>query len=94
MTAAEGGQRPGVLKEPEPQLVGAVLWYRAALPSLGSGPDHDDALMRFLVAQTLAESAEEAKKEQKERLMMIHNAPEMFEFGLRGGLSWKEDGPL
>ena len=52
-TASSGG-RPGVLTEPEPQLVDAVLSYRAASapllapPSLAAAPDDDEIALGFL----------------------------------------------
>ena len=62
-TATEGGQRPGVLKEPEPQLVDVVLSGRAASvpllgpPSLAPTPEDD-----FIALDVL----EEVKREEEE----------------------------
>ena len=73
-TASSGG-RPGVLTEPEPQLVDAVLSYRAASapllapPSLAAAPDDDEIALGFLEDMGLKspEQVERMRRVEKER---------------------------
>ena len=72
---ASSGRRPGVLTEPEPQLVDAVLSYRAASapllapPSLAAAPDDDEIALGFLEDMALKspEQVERVRRVEKER---------------------------
>ena len=73
-TASSGG-RPGVLTGPKPQLVDAVLSYRAASapllapPSLAAVPDDDEIARGFLEETALKspEQVERMRRVEKER---------------------------
>ena len=67
------GTRPGVLKDPEPQLLDAVLAYRAAgepsvatpLLAAPAAEGVDSSSLRFLTAASLAARRKEEEEEEK-----------------------------
>ena len=94
------GTRPGVLKDPEPQLLDAVLAYRAAGEPLVATPllaapaaeGIDSSSLRFLTASALeARRREEEEKEKKRKVVVevLARAQERVRDGLP--LSLAED---
>ena len=69
---ASAGTRPGVLKDPEPQVRAATVGCVAAgAPSLSvvlvSDMMHDDVTVQFLLQQSLLARAQEEEEREKER---------------------------
>ena len=93
---AKAGRRPGVLKDPEPQ-VGAVMagWVAASGPllvvaSLAGGDVVDATTVSYLLKAALKKKKEEEEEkerkvqERKERLMQVPTRPSLTPSGRHG----------